>query len=345
MKQFLQLTIITLTALLIFGCARRENPVTPKETGLILISETKTPGRAMDIFVHSDTMFVADNEIGVTIWDISDITSPVLLNTIETDFKTKRLDYNAERRLLFIIESDQTSVYSLDSLTVGFDDEVFNPQETGAKSVAQYTYSGDTLVVGVVEPGEGHRIYKTFPYEASGNFYPNDLNASISGQYYGLFLDKTSSLSYLAAGQRGLHIMSHEIITGLNAPTLTLIGTADSYGSAYDITLNDDKTLAILADGAGGIQLFDIADSHNPFKVGELRQSNVADVERVKAVGDTVYFIDKYDGLFAADISNPETPVLIGEYDAPSPVGLWVLEDHTVFIADEDHGVLILQWR
>ncbi|MCF7810181.1 hypothetical protein K9N50_04240, partial [bacterium] len=60
--------------------------------------------------------------------------------------------------------------------------------------------------------------------------------------------------------------------------------------------------------------------------------------------GDTAYFLDKYDGVFAVDISQPEEPVLIAKYNLPAPSGIVIREDNTVFVSDLDLGLIVLEW-
>ncbi len=338
-----KLLIFLLTALILAGCAKRNDPVSPQPAELILLSETQTPGIALDLCVVGDSLFVADDRFGATIWDISDPRNPVLLDTFKTFSGVKHLAYAELNRILFLVKTEIIHGYQFKPDTIQM---VFSPYEVGVNEIQIYELSLDTIIVGITDATEGYRIYKTYPDDdsLSGGFwvYSSEHVRNIHGAHRGFYMDIEDSYSYLANGQLGFQIARTEVVGNFN---LTLTGSIDTYGEARDVALNGAKTHAVVADYVGGIQIFDvITDKSNPIWVGELIIERVSDVEEVAAVGDTVYFTDKYDGLFAADISNPEAPVLIAEYYVPAPTGIHVLEDHTIILTDRDKGILVFNW-
>ncbi len=343
--------ILILIIVMIAGCAQRTDnpPVGPTVYQLRLVSETQTPGWAKDLYVHGDTVFLADDDYGVTIWDIGDIESPLLINTIKTLSNALHITYGELSRMLFIAGRKGTYGYSIDSLATQREDihPLLSLSEQGVSSIEVYDLTVDTLILAVTDPGEALMVYKAFRWpdtsEEHGFWNSDNYKKLHDLGYSGLYMDiPENHLIYTAKGQLGLDIIE---ITYENVLNLTVQGSIDTYGSARDVTLNRDKTHAIVADYNGCIQIINVEEKSNPKFTGELRIKDVADVETIKAIGDTVYFIDKYDGLFVVDVSEPTAPVLIAEYDAPAPTGLFVLEDHTVFIADQDLGMIILKWQ
>ena len=339
-----KLFTILITALILAGCAKRNDPVSPQPAGpeFILLSETQTPGIALDLCVVGDSLFVADDRFGATIWNISDPRNPVILDTFETVSSVKHLAYAELNKILFLVLTDIIYGYQFKPDTTRL---MFSPHEVGVNEIQIYELSLDTVIIGISDAAEGHRVYKTHPPSdtSSGGFWEDtgDVLKNIRGAHRGFYMDIEDSYNYLANGQLGFQIARVQVVGGFS---LEVVGNHDTYGEAQDVTLNGAKTHAIVADYAGGIQIFDIiTDKRNPIWVGELMIEKVSDVEEVAAVGDTVYFTDRYDGLFAADISNPEAPELIAEYFVPAPTGICVLEDHTVIITDSDKGILIFQ--
>jgi hypothetical protein len=342
MRRFTSLVLI-IPVFILLGCADRNAPVTPSgEPELVLVGEVKTPGLALDLFVCGDSLFVADDMIGATIWNISDIHHPQLVYTYKTASRVKHLAWAPLNRILFTIQTDWIVGYQFKPDTI---QEMFNPMEIGTFAIHIYELSIDTVIVAITDPMEGHYVYRTYPSDDTLDFpywvKSGTALKSIRGSHRGFYMDIEDSTEYLANDQLGLKIARIKVVGGYE---LTPISSIDTYGEAYDVTLNGDKTHAIVADYAGGIQIFNVTDKTNPRWVGSLIPDKAADVDKVYAVGDTVYFIDRYDGLFAADIRDPEHPVLIGCYPAPAPTGLYVRQDHTIILTDEDRGILIFTW-
>ncbi|NQT35543.1 hypothetical protein HQ587_10170 [bacterium] len=343
--------ILTIIIVMIAGCAQRTDnpPVGPTVYQLRLVSETQTPGWAKDLYVHEDMVFLADDDYGVTIWDIEDIESPYLITTIQTNTNAMHITYSEQSRMLFIAGRNGTYGYSIDSLTTQGEDiyDLMFLSEYGVSAIEVYDLTEDLIILAVTDPWEVLSVYKAFRWpitSVDAGFWNSDNNEFLRDLgYSGLYMDIPNNLMYMAKGQLGLDIVEINYESVLN---LNVLGSIDTYGSARDVTLNRDKSHAIVADYNGCIQIIDIkTDESNPVVTGELRIKDVADVETIVAIGDTVYFIDKFDGLFVVDVSELAAPVLIAEYDAPAPTGLFVLEDHTVFIADQDLGLIILKWQ
>ena len=333
---------------MIAGCTQENDnmPVGPTVYQLRLVSETQTPGWAKDLYVHGDTVFLADDDYGVTFWNIADIESPFYINRMVTFSDALYITYSPPNRMLFIGGLRGTYGYKIDSIATQGEDIIPNMalQEYGLTSLEVFDLEGDTVLVGITDPWEALRVYKAFcdtSYYYYG-YWNSENMINLRGRYYGLHMDIDKNRIYGAQGQLGLDIIEINYDNDLD---LTVLGSIDTYGSARDVTLNRDKTHAIVADYYGCIQIIDITEESHPVFTGELRIKDVADVESIVAIGDTVYFIDKFDGLFVVDVSEPDAPVLIAEYDAPSPTGLFVLEDHTVFLADQILGLIILKWQ
>ncbi|MDP8228426.1 MAG: hypothetical protein P9M15_03130, partial [Candidatus Electryoneaceae bacterium] len=88
----------------VLGCAERNDPVYPEEEyALNLISQTQTPGWAMDVWVSGDTAYVADDEVGISIWDVSNIDSPQLFEVFHSNTALGVRVANTESRRLLIL--------------------------------------------------------------------------------------------------------------------------------------------------------------------------------------------------------------------------------------------------
>ncbi len=79
MRQALLLTAVAFA--LIIGCAERNEiaPIVVENSTFELLSMTQTPGWANDVWVSGDTAYIADDEQGVSYFDISDQNNPQYL--------------------------------------------------------------------------------------------------------------------------------------------------------------------------------------------------------------------------------------------------------------------------
>jgi len=109
-------------------------------------------------------------------------------------------------------------------------------------------------------------------------------------------------------------------------------------GNAQDIVIND--TLALLAQGEGGLMIIDISNPKAP--VG------LSTVDSVKGYGyklvnkdSVVYIAAKAFGVSIIDVSDPEDPVLILSNTQPRPANGFNIMGDFLFTAAGEYGVKI----
>ncbi len=334
--------LFALLTLSLHGCAERNNPVYSEvDTAIYLVSQTRTLGWAEDVWVYEDRAFVADGEQGVSIWNISDLSAPTFLDTIPRQRSDARqVAYAPESDMLIVVESGGLSVHELATKT-----RKFNLWDSGIEDVCFFESTSDTLVIGIVDWDEGFKVNKTFYNNARNRWEESELAGTHQFQFgtaRGLYLDNTTA--FIGNAQMGL-VIADVYYHPLGEFPITEVSLMDTPGGAYDVYLNDEKTHLYIADMMCGLQVVDVTDINAPTIVGSVEPDEVDQAFMVTAVGDTAYFLDKYNGVYAADVSVPDDPILIGRYDTPSPNGFFVTNDHTIFLADEEMGLLVLSWR
>lgn len=349
----LAMILFTVSILLLVNCAKRNPTQIPDNEGpeLTLVSQTQTPGWARDVSLVGDKIYIADDSHGVGVWDVSDLSSPTCVDTIHTTSNARHVEFAYESNVIVILETDYVTTIKNTPDTSKI---VFQPNEPGISNIDIYERGLDNIIIGTVDPTESIGSFKIQIIHPDPDYpdddwwlidiyaYLLDNNGVAIVGYNGLELDIPNSCAYLANGQKGVDI-AEVSINGDNI-ALSLLGNTDTYGYAEDISLCDDGIHVIVADGPGGLQIFDVSDKTNPVWVSGLIPSGVGDAEVVKVKGDTAYFLDKYDGVFAVDISQPEEPVLIAKYNLPAPSGIVIREDNTVFVSDLDLGLIVLEW-
>ena len=124
-------------------------------------------------------------------------------------------------------------------------------------------------------------------------------------------LDSTGTLAAVAVGSAGLWLVD------LSTPTVpTLSGSYDTPGIAYGVALNTvpvgsyaPATLAYVADGAGGLKIFDLSDRAHPALKGSLALTGTQVDLGLTASGLTACLVSNTGPLATVDVSNPAAPV------------------------------------
>ena len=118
----------------------------------------------------------------------------------------------------------------------------------------------------------------------------------------------------------------------------TLVGSYNTTGITYNIKVSGKY--AYVADGASGLEIFDITTPFNPALISTYDTAGTAyDVE---VVGRYAYVADDTSGLLVIDLEDAGNPRLIGSYNTPgNAVALSVVGKYA-YVADQTGGVLII---
>lgn len=336
--------ISALIAFVLFsGCAERSDPAGPSgiEDAFILLGQFRTPGWAEDIWVHDSLAFIADGEQGVAVYNILNPANPQLVKRMSTSSSAEKIAYSPVTNTILLNEATGQgglTMYDYDGLT-----RLSQMFDAGLDEFSYFDVTSDTIIICDVEPRFGFRIFTVIYSHADNEWFNDEIRGiiNLSGSPRGLEFDH--EYAYIANNQLGMRILQIEYTGFIN--NITDLGLTDTPGAARDIALTADKQHAVVADYQGGICLVDISDKAHPSVVSSLVPEKADAIIKVKVVDDVAYFIDQYTALYAADVSDPASPRLIGKYLVPQPVGLFVTPDETVYLADEDLGLVILKLR
>lgn len=162
--------------------------------------------------------------------------------------------------------------------------------------------------------------------------YPNYARRfATSGNVH--YVQVVDSLAYLACEQIGL------LIYNLNRPdTAALVGEIDTPSNARH--LNVQNGFAYLADGDGGLIIIDVRNPTQPRKIGSYETAGYA--QGVAFSDDRVYLASGNGGLQVIDVSDPAHPAFYGNLSTPYAYAVAV-HDGNIFIADRDLGLIIIR--
>ncbi len=329
--------VVVLAASLILaaGCARKGDPVSgggdDDALGYRLVANVATIGYAEGVAVEGGMGFVATSEIGLVMYDMTDPTAPVYIETASNDFTTEQCAYAPLSELAFMTDGPNG--------VVGYD--VSDPANPEWKTVLQST-SGQDVAVAETDPGHLVHVYVA---DKNGGFRIWEINLDYGPPWFpievyhgyttgyarGVFLHE--DLALVAAGQGGLTIYE------LTAPNVaTRLGSFDTPGNAQAVTAHGDY--AFVADGLTGIQIFDISDPENAIIVAAIETDDYA--TDIVTDGEKAYVADRYGGLRVIDVGDPLAPSAFGFLDTPYANGVCLSGDY-VYLADRDWGLVIAE--
>ena len=132
----------------------------------------------------------------------------------------------------------------------------------------------------------------------------------------------------------------------------TMLGSYDTAGWAYGVTLSSDGTKAYVADYINGLVIVDIIDPTNPTLLGSYDMARTGETVRFRSAesvtlssdGTKAYVADGGSGLVIVDITDPANPTLLGSYDtAGYALSVTLSSDGTkAYVADDTNGLVIV---
>jgi len=208
--------------------------------------------------------------------------------------------------------------------------------------------SPDTVILAGIDATDGLFLQTLYwstdisEWEKGSSNFEDNLSLDF-GRMRGLYYDYDHI--YIANNEMGFTIISVEYTVPGEGIVMTVQGSVDTPGASRSVGLNHAKTHAIVADWQTGLVVIDISDVTNPQIVSTFQPGGVDQAIKVAVKDNIAYLLDRYNGMFAIDVSDPLEPILVGRYDTPTPTGIAITEDDIVYLTDEDLGIIILEWR
>lgn len=114
------------------------------------------------------------------------------------------------------------------------------------------------------------------------------------------------------------------------------IGEYFGKGEATEIEISGEN--AFVANGKGGLEIFDISDSSYLRPLGSLETGEF--VGNVAVAGDMAYLAEDESGLRFVDISEPKNPTPVGFFSMPGAIIDMDLQEGVAHVAYGDEGFL-----
>lgn len=292
-----------------------------------LVAEYITGGWANDVSVADGYAYVTDPWLRVV--DVSNPEATQELGYCET----RGYDIEVANHFAYLASgSDGLRVVDVsDSQTpkeVGFPD-------TTSMYVGSF-FIQDSLAFVVANP-PGIRIY-----DISTPEHPNEIcQYTVEGWVTDIYA--SDKYAYLSMFEEGLSILD---VTNPREPKV--VGSFGINGHSYVVAANDDYAFVgcfSVAHRKNGIMAIDISNLQIPEEVGFAGISGTA--EEIFASDGFLYVTSEIGGLRVFDVSNPESPFLIGHYgmmgEGYHERGIYVSGD-TIYLASDLGGLHVLKF-
>jgi len=287
----------------------------------LLDSQYDANGYAYRVLKVGPELFVADGTVGMTILNVSMLTTPTSASTYDTPGSARSVRIQGN----FAYVADDTSGLRIVNIT---DPDNIASEGTyssgtsntyGVWASGDYAYmADDTNGLHIIDVSDTSSPTLMGTFDTGGNAYDVQV------------LHKTA---YVADQSQGLRI-----IDVTDPGDLDELGFYDTGSNAYAVWTSGN--VAYIADDANGIVAVNVLDPTAPALLDTYDTAGRAvDVE---VDGDIAYVADRAGGLVILDISDPSNMDLVATYDTDGEArGVFVAGNY-VFVADDTEGLQII---
>ena len=283
--------------------------------------------------VAGDTAYVAFDQAGLHVLDITDIKNPVHKPAWEyTATGAKSIALDTAENTAYITD-DQIGLQKIDvadpanmTQLAEFD----TPADVTAIDVAgDYAYALDDSV-GDTPENEGLRIFKLTITNKAVEF---NLSGFIATPGRAADVCVFTENAYVADGENGLQIIN---IMDKTAPELR--SQVETPGTAAGVFV--DSGFTYIADGGEGLSVVDTGRPASPERLASVDTAGYAG--DVFVAGDFAYVADGDNGLVIIDVSKPVAPKLTGYIKTPGTAEGVTVEGNFAYVADGHEGLAII---
>ncbi len=320
---------------LLSGCAERQDANLPGNV-LAYLGRIPVRGVANDVAFANDLAYVADEPFGISIYDLTDPASPVLVDSMQLPFPEVRLVSIDSSGRVLAVENSSLRLFDLQTR------EYIMDIGSSQNSEVELVYDGENLRVYLSDRGytDGFR-YQVFPDTSSSDTLKFGSLAYTSG--YTTYDPNKILYSFARINQDRAFVCEDLygiFLLDLGSNPAAILAELNTPGQTRDAAASGN--LLCLASSYEGLITLDISDPTHPTVLATLPFTNATNIEYVEIAGQRAYLLDTNDGAFVVDISNPSNPVLVGELPTSNPNNFCVAGD-LILIADQDMGLVVGQ--
>ncbi len=277
--------------------------------------------------VKGNRLYVADQDGGLQILDITDPANPTRIGGVDVGCKATAVAVNDDETKAYVTDVC-TGLFVVDISdkahpTTSESGVIVTPGEArDVKIQGDYAYVADRLKgLEIIDISEPSNMMIVGNYDTSGKAIALD----IAGKY-----------AYIADENETLKII--DISDPLNP---ALVGSYKN-GYSHDIKVVDGK--AYIANFSYGLQIVDVSDPANPSLLGEYDFDPSISTDHASGIdvsGNYAYLAYNDLGIKVVDISDPSNPIIAAQKDTPGIARKLVVSGDYVYVSDQRKGIEI----
>lgn len=321
-------------------------PPTPASQGsagrpsvLTRMGHVEIEGRAANISLVGDRLFVAAGQSGVHIVDVSEPAEPSRVGRIEAIAD----DVAASSRFLAVLSTDSTPhvrVFEIQDIGGPFEPpEVIPPPPVDSEGPANVSLQAGILILAGGSASAQFVEVLERPMQVSAIIPMRKafVRASVFAGLVFLTEDTGDTLPYVIA----IYDLSDSRRPGkVGEVNLDFADVGSNLALPANFPLSSVFNPPYLyVAGGGALTIFDLADLTKPTQIGLLDSG--ANTMHVAVEGD-IAVVSNGDVLLV-DVSNPAGPRLVASVNTPGDARMSVIRDGIVYVADGENGLLIMQ--
>ena len=307
------------------------NPQTVSD--LSIVGTCSLPANARGITVSESCAYIAADNAGLQVVDISDPSSPSILTAYDTSGNSHDIkisgdyaymaDYSGGLVVIDLMKPVNPTIVANSAATTGardiktFGNFAFIADDSSGLKIIDITEPENiSLTSDITEcslPSSNHGIEICYPYaflaaKSAGlhivdisNPLEPELISSIDTSGFANDVDLLGNYAYVADHSYGLQILD---ITIPSNPKI--VASCDTPGTASGIKVSEDY--AYICDGDSGLQIIDISNPLNPFISASCLTSTSTSnrwADNIEISGNYALVASSNYGLFVIDISEP----------------------------------------
>ena len=282
-------------------------------TSLILENDIFEPGRPNNHVKNGDYVYVASVQDGLQVLNVSDVTNPILIESIPSGASTHSLVMHTEENYLFVTDV-YSGIYIFDTTDPSLPELISTAStdpDTGSHMISYYN---DHVYVAISK--SGFNIFDVSdPLNPTLEFVSEEVSGFLSftltedGQYLYTCNGDRDGLRIYSMPEPDSAVFEYSITDWFHYPRY--IGIKDNYG--------------YLSDDEEGLYVLDISNPFYIFKVDSLPVQDVAVGSGF--IDDQYLYLSDYTAGFAiVDYSNPFDIEEAGRAETPGYAGCCISE-------------------